>query len=47
METDRILNIPLWMYYLIIPVAFGLMSLRFLVQAVGPSRRPAGREKAP
>lgn len=47
METDLILNIPLWIYYLIIPVAFGLMSLRFLGQAVGPNRRPDGGEKAP
>lgn len=44
METDRILDIPLWVYYLIIPVAFGLMSLRFLIQAVGPGHRPADRE---
>ena len=40
METARILDIPVWIYYLIVPVAFGLMALRFLVQAAGPAARP-------
>lgn len=47
METDRILNLPVWGYYLIIPVAFGLMTLRFLFQAFGPAARPGGAEAAP
>jgi TRAP-type C4-dicarboxylate transport system permease small subunit len=42
METNRILDLPVWGYYLIIPIAFGLMTLRFLWQAVGSAR--AGRE---
>ena len=43
METDRILRAPVWIYYLVIPVAFGLMALRFLFQAIGPS--VAGKER--
>ncbi|HRZ13466.1 MAG TPA: TRAP transporter small permease subunit [Kiritimatiellia bacterium] len=41
METTRILDVPAWIYYLIVPAAFGLMALRFLFQAAGPAARPA------
>ena len=44
-ETNRILDLPVWGYYLIIPIAFGLMTLRFLLQAVGSAR--ARREESP
>ncbi|MBP7829352.1 MAG: TRAP transporter small permease [Kiritimatiellae bacterium] len=40
METNVILQVPVWVYYLIIPVAFGLMALRFALQALGPGDRP-------
>ena len=44
MESGRILDIPEWVFYLVIPVAFGLMALRFLLQAAGGSA--PGKEQA-
>lgn len=46
METAVILQVPVWIYYLIIPVAFGLMAVRFILQALGPGDRPR-RETPP
>lgn len=47
MEPGRILHLPLWGYYLIMPVAFGLMALRFLVQAFGPVAQREGKAAPP
>lgn len=46
METTRLLNAPLWVYYAIMPVAFALMTLRFLWQALGPGAAE-GRGRGP
>lgn len=36
METGRLLGLPIWAYYTILPAAFALMTCRFLWQGVRP-----------
>ncbi len=38
-ETSRLLGLPTWAYSVAIPVAFGLMALRFALHAVDSARR--------
>jgi TRAP-type C4-dicarboxylate transport system permease small subunit len=40
-ETDVVLHIPIWPIQLVLPVAFGLACLKFLVHAAFPATRPA------
>lgn len=41
MDEPPLLHAPPWTYYLVMPVAFALMALRFLAQTL----RPAGEER--
>ena len=44
MEPVAILNVPMWVYYEIIPVCLFLMSFRFVVQALVLLARPVDPE---